>query len=122
MKGTTSKQGGAFYRNSGNITNTIVNVKASAATETAKQGTFCYDADSSTGIDYTTCFSIGVEGKVIYSAVNKEADTTLKYNADGLKELIGTALPTSYSSYWTYTDTELKFGNTTLLTFTVAQS
>lgn len=127
MNGTSNAQGGVCYVCDGIITNTIVNVTASASTNIANKGAICH-TNRSKGADLTTCFSIGVTGKIEYSeantknAINLVCPKTGEIAADLLKQKIGTALPTSYNSYWTLTDSTLTFGATQLLTFTVSQS
>lgn len=118
MIGATAKEGGVCYINRGTIANTIVHVFATTTTGDTTKGTLCYQGDASSNTDFDTCFSIGKTNKVIYSAAAAEKEGNLAFGADGLKKLIGESLPTSYGSHWTYTETELKFGNTTLLTFT----
>lgn len=121
LNGSTNAQGGVCYMNDGTITNTIVNVTASASTKTDNKATICYQ-DRSKGADLTTCFSIGVTDKIIYSEAKTKDSTKLALDANGLKEKIGTSLPASYNTYWTLTESALSFGATQVLTFTIAQS
>ena len=125
LQGVEAQTGGVCWNSVGTIKNTIVNVIESASTSTTKKGTIC---SKTTGvIDYDTCFSIGVEGKVVYSDATAQDDAknvaiNVAFSADGLKELIGATLPSTYNSYWTLTDTALSFGGTQVLTFTATQS
>lgn len=119
MNGSDNAQGGICFKNAGTITNTIVNVTSSASTDTSNKATLCNTGAAGSNTDFKTCFSIGIEGKVVFSASAAEKTDNLAFNADALKTLIGTALPTSYNSYWTYTTSGLSFGTTQVLAFTV---
>ena len=126
MEGTTGYNCGIAYKGQdATITNTIVNVTTSEATETTKKATFCYDGGA--GIDFNTCFSIGVENKVMYSVAKNETTTNVAFNANALKTAIETAsgatntLPASYNSYWALTTSGLSFGGTTVIEFTTTQ-
>ena len=119
---TAAAQGGISWKLQGMVSNTIVNVTSAPEAESENRGTICSQNDE--GI-VNNCFSIGVscetEGKYAVgysSAADAESEPNLAFTADGLKALIGTALPESYNSYWTLTDTSLSFGGTQLLTFT----
>ena len=107
----------------GKVKNTIVKTTVATGIDTVSgKGTICND--NRNGV-IENCYSIGVEGKIVnnYVKLNKEDgtdNTNVTFTADGLKALIGTGLPASYNSHWTFTDTELKLGNNTLFTFTAS--
>ena len=113
----TGAQGGICCSNGGTITNTIVNVTG-AVESTKDRGTIC----SSSSGTINNCFSIGREDiDSVIGNVSIENDATLAFSVNELKTLIGKDLPETYNAYWNYTESGLSFGNTQVLTFSVAE-
>ncbi|MBQ3506890.1 MAG: hypothetical protein IJA89_09000 [Clostridia bacterium] len=123
MGGTTAEQGGiCLQANGATISNVIVNIKYSKNT-TGKVGTICSfegtsKTDTDTKANIINCFSISVENVATNVGYDSTNTDNIYNSANKFAEDIGDALPATFNSYWTYTESGLSFGDTPVLTFT----